>query len=117
MAFQRVARLRDIPRDRGFRVSLGGIDIGLYRVGDAVHAMENVCPHAGAPLHAGPVRDGIVTCPVHGWAYDVRTGFHADHADGFPIPCFEVRLDDEEVWVDLERPIRSFGRRPQTDRA
>ncbi len=104
MAFQRAAALADLPTDRGLRVQLAGIEVGLFRAGDAVHAMENRCPHAGASLHAGAVREGIVTCPVHGWAYDVRTGFAADNPDGFPIPCFSVKIEDDAIWVDVEAP-------------
>jgi 3-phenylpropionate/trans-cinnamate dioxygenase ferredoxin subunit len=105
VAFQFAAPLADLPADRGLRVKLDGIDVGLFRAGDEVHAMENICPHAGAPLHVGPVQDGIVTCPAHGWAYNVRTGFNADNADGFPIPCFAVKIEGDDIWVDIENPI------------
>jgi nitrite reductase/ring-hydroxylating ferredoxin subunit len=105
VAFQRAAELADLPAERGLRVKLAGIEIGLFRAGDAIHAMENQCPHAGAPLHVGSVLEGIVTCPAHGWAYDVRTGFAADNADGFPIPCFAVKVEDDAIWVDVENPI------------
>lgn len=78
------------------------VDVGLYRIGDTVHAMEDVCPHAGFPLSRGCFENGVVVCDAHGWPFDVRTGFDPDHGDGFPIPCFAVRVVGDDVEIDLE---------------
>jgi nitrite reductase/ring-hydroxylating ferredoxin subunit len=102
MAFVSVARIADIPRDRGLCVEVDGIEVGLFRVGDAVYAMENRCPHAGFPLSEGELEGHVVVCKAHGWPFDVRTGFDPDDADGFPIPCFAVEVEDGDVRVDLE---------------
>ena len=102
MSFVPVARFEDVPTDRGLRVEIDGIGVGLYRVGDAIHAMEDVCPHAGVPLSDGTLEGCVITCRAHGWPFDVRTGFDPSHADGFPIPCFAVEVRDDEVFVDLE---------------
>ncbi len=104
MAFERVARLDEIPRERGLGVRIRGIEVGLFRVGEEVHAMEDRCPHAGVPLSRGRLCGAVVTCRAHGWDFDVRTGHPPEHADGFPIPCFAVRVEDGEVWVDLDAP-------------
>ena len=53
MTFVAVARLTEIPNDRGLCVSVEGVDVGLYRVGERVYAMEDTCPHAGFPLSKG----------------------------------------------------------------
>lgn len=103
VAFQRVARLDEIPSARGLRAHVGGIEIGLFRVGDAVYAMENRCPHAESPLSEGSLSGCVVTCAAHGWEFDVRTGHRPQDADGWPIPCFAVRVADGEVWVDASR--------------
>lgn len=105
MAFQRVATFDDLPNDRGRRVVVDGIEIGLFLVDGVVHAMENACPHAGDPLSEGCLAGAIIECPAHGWTYDVTTGFAADHADGFPIPRFPVKIEDGEVWIDVAAPL------------
>ena len=110
MTFQRVARLDEIPTGRGLRVVVGGIEIGLFRVGDAVYAMENRCPHADSPLSEGTLDGCVVTCAAHGWEFDVRTGHRPEDADGWPIPCFAVRVEHGEVWIDVERPINLRSR-------
>ena len=112
MAFVPVARLDDIPRDRGLRAEIDGIEIGLYRVGDTVYAMENRCPHAGFPLCEADLEGHVIVCKAHGWPFDVRTGFDPDDADGFPIPCFAVEVVGDVVRVDLQRRIND---RPPRD--
>ena len=101
MSFVAVARLDEIPSDRGLRVRLEGIDLGLYRVGERVYAMEDTCPHAGFPLSEGEFENCVIVCKAHGWPFDVRTGFDPDDQDGFPIPCFAVRVLEGQVEVDL----------------
>ena len=107
VSFAPVARFDEIPTDRGLRVRVDEIAIGLYRVGDEIFAMEDTCPHAGFPLSEGRLEGCVIVCEAHGWPFDVRTGFDPDHADGFPIPCFEVRVVDDVVEVDLERRINA----------
>lgn len=96
-------------------MEIAGIQVGLFRVGDEIFAMENVCPHAGLPLSAGTLEGCIVTCNAHGWSFDVRTGFAPGDDDGFPIPCFAVRVENGDVEVDIEQSTnlgRTARRRP-----
>ena len=105
MSFVPVARLAEIPGNRGLCVRIGSIDVGLYLVGEHVYAMEDTCPHAGFPLSRGELEGCVITCQAHGWPFDVRTGFDPENADGFPIPCFAVSIEDGTVHVDLEQRI------------
>lgn len=113
MAFVDVARLDELPADGGLRVLVGGIEIGLFRVGDRVHALENPCPHAGDPLSEGVLDGCVITCAAHGWAFDVRTGHRPEDADGFPIPCFAVRVANGRVSIDLDDQTNRPPRRPR----
>jgi nitrite reductase/ring-hydroxylating ferredoxin subunit len=105
VAFIRVADLTDLDPGRGLCARAGGIEIGVYLVGEEVIAIENACPHAGHPLSEGSVERGIVRCPLHGYEYDLATGFRAEDADGWPIPRFAVRVEGPSVLVDVEQPI------------
>ena len=62
MSFERVASLPDIPTDRGLCVRVDGREVGLYRVGERIYAMDNLCPHAGFPLHEGSLEGTVVEC-------------------------------------------------------
>jgi nitrite reductase/ring-hydroxylating ferredoxin subunit len=48
----------------------------VYNVDGEFHVLDGVCPHAGGPLGKGMLQGGIVTCPWHGWQFDVKTGQH-----------------------------------------
>jgi nitrite reductase/ring-hydroxylating ferredoxin subunit len=100
-----VARVADLPQRGGLCVRVGEIEVGLYRVDGEVFAMENPCPHAGHRLSEGTLDGAVIVCPAHGWDFDVRTGFRPADADGWPIPCFAVRLSGDEIWIDVENPI------------
>lgn len=104
-----VARADQIPEGRGLRVELDGIELGLFRVAGRVFALENRCPHAGDPLSEGSLSGCIVTCAAHGWRFDLRTGFRPGYEDGFPIPCFPVRVEAGLVAVDIRNPL-NLGR-------
>ena len=110
VSFVRVASLNEIPTDRGLRIRVAGIDIGLYRVDEAVHAMEDACPHAGFPLSRGPLEGCVVTCAAHGLPFDIRTGFNPTNQDGFPLLCFAVRVTGNDVEINLEDRTNNPGR-------
>lgn len=97
----RVASLSELPEDAGKEVVAENRVIALFRVGDAVHAIDGICLHAGGPIAKGTLAGTVVTCPWHGWQYDVTTGEHCLNktlcTTSFPV---DVRGDD--VFVRLE---------------
>lgn len=71
--------------------------------GRRFHALDGVCPHAGGPLGDGTVDGGQLTCPWHGWSYDLVTGRSAvDPA--VAVTPFEVRERDGRVCARLTPP-------------
>lgn len=98
-----VARAADVPEGQGLRARVGAIEIGIFRSSESFFAIENACPHAGVALSEGSVERCIVTCPAHGFQYDLRTGYAADGADGFPIPRFAIVERDGGLWIETER--------------
>jgi len=105
LAFERVAALQEIPTDRGICVRIRGLEIGLYRVGDEVYALENACPHAGWPLHEGEVSDRVVICGGHGFEYDVTTGRPPGTHDGFGLARYPVEIRGDDVLIDANAPF------------
>jgi len=121
MGFERVASRAELAARGMLGVRIRGIDVGLFDIEGAVHAMENRCPHAGVPLTDGTLDGRIVECNAHGWRFDVRTGFRPEAADGFPIPCFAVRVEAGDIYVDLDQclnlPRRVRRQEPEGDRS
>lgn len=83
-----VGRATDVPLWEGRRVTLDGERIAIFRTEDGVHAVAADCPHAGGPLQDGLVADGCVTCPLHGWRFDLRDGEQIGGAAG--LRTYEV---------------------------
>jgi nitrite reductase (NADH) small subunit len=95
-----VCRLSDLPAHQGYLVEVAGEAIAVFRVGAEVHAIENSCPHRGGPLAFGDLRGAAVYCPLHAWAFDVRTG----RCDEFPeasLRTFPVHVDGDVVQLEL----------------
>jgi ferredoxin-thioredoxin reductase catalytic chain len=73
-----VVRLEDLPPGSARHVKIGKRDLAVVRVGDEVFALSNVCRHAFGPLAEGYLDGYTLTCPWHGWRYDLRDG-STDH--------------------------------------
>ena len=106
MAFERVAALADIPRNGGLRVTVAGLTLGLFRIGDEVFCMDDVCPHAGYSLAEGEIEGSCIVCPAHGWEFDVRTGLAPGEIDEEPLDRYAVRVEGGSVYVDIEERLR-----------
>ena len=96
----RIAAVEDVPPGTGIETAAGGRVIALYNVDGEFKALDGVCPHAGGPLGKGALDGCIVTCPWHGWQFDVTTGQHCLTAN-IQHETFNVRVEAGEVFVDL----------------
>ena len=96
--YQRVAAFEDVPDGGCLAVDLDGRPVVLVRRGETVHALENCCPHAGAPLSEGFVEGNQITCSWHGWCFELSTGLSLDQA-GLGIPVFDVRVEGTDILV------------------
>ena len=114
--------LADAPAAGQVRIlDLGGHRVGLYRVGDALHALADRCPHRGAPLcssgrtvrgvylsDGSPTRGpepAYVRCPWHKWDFDIATGRCLVHAQ-MRVRRYRVTIERDDVVVRLEHPER-----------
>ena len=97
----RVAAESELRDDAGLHVVAEGQSLALFRVDGRCYAIANACPHMGGPLCEGPLKDHVVTCPWHGWKWDVRTGENVRNPRLRKVACFPVTVEDGEVFIDL----------------
>jgi nitrite reductase/ring-hydroxylating ferredoxin subunit len=96
----RAASLSELRAAGRLVVSAGGQTLCLFADGDAVHAVDNRCPHMGFPLHRGTIADGILTCHWHHARFDLCSGGTFDQwADD--LRRFPVELRGDDVYVDV----------------
>jgi nitrite reductase/ring-hydroxylating ferredoxin subunit len=98
---RRVASLAEVKPGEPKLVEVDGTRIVLTRLGDQVYAVGDTCAHKGGPLHEGKQSGARLACPWHGWMYDVRTGQCTFPGRGATVPAYQVRIDTDEVWVDI----------------
>jgi len=94
-----VARFEDLSPGSVRHVRIGKRDVAVARVGDEVFALSNLCRHAFGPLSDGYLDGYILSCPWHGWQYDVRTGA-TDHPNA-DVTSYPALVRDGEVLVTV----------------
>jgi nitrite reductase/ring-hydroxylating ferredoxin subunit len=98
VGFEKVAQVNEITPAFPKRIKVGECECVLFRVGEQIFAIENLCPHQRyAVFHQGILDHYTITCPMHGWSFDVRTGKAVSGSGRLNI--FEVRVDKNNVWV------------------
>jgi len=104
--FTAVATLGDIPVGEGRTYEVAGRLVALFFNGTDYAAIDDLCPHMGASLAAGPLCDGVVTCPWHAWRFRLADGAWCDNPK-LKVDVFETRVvgDRIEVRVPPARPV------------
>ena len=99
--FVTVAKVEEVKEGEGKVVESNGKQIALFKVDGNIHAIENTCMHQGGPLGEGTCEGKVVTCPWHGWQYDVTTGLSPENPQ-VKVATFEVKVENDEVKVKAE---------------
>jgi ferredoxin-nitrite reductase len=94
------AKAEAVQPESGHAVEVAGQELALFRIGDKVHAIDGLCPHEGAPLAQGEFRDGVVTCPWHGWTFDACSGCSLAPAKN-DVRHYETLIEGGSVFVKL----------------
>ena len=72
--FIKVAQKSEITPGSGKKVEVAGKEIAVFNIDGKFYAIDETCCHRGGPLSEGSLDGAVVTCPWHGWEYDVATG-------------------------------------------
>jgi len=95
-----VARADEVPPGAAVVVEAGERELALFNVDGTFYATQNECLHLKGPLGDGHLRGCVVSCPWHGWQYDVRTGEN-EFDRAIVLERFEVVVEDGDVKVAL----------------
>lgn len=97
----RIANVGDCPSGSGRELIAAGKVVALFRVNDEFFALDGICPHQGGPLGKGELNGCVLTCPWHGWQFDVRTGQHQVNPS-LRHRVFPVKIEGDDVFVDVD---------------
>lgn len=106
-----IATLAECPPGRSIERLAGGRMVAVANVEGVLHALDGLCPHQGGPLGTGRLCGTVLTCPWHGWQFDVTTGRHLSSAT-VRQPLHEVRAVDGRIEVRLEGGSVAGAERP-----
>jgi nitrite reductase (NADH) small subunit len=96
----KVAPASEITPKQAKIIEVDGAQIAVFNVNGEFCAIKNVCPHRGGPLGEGDLEGSIVTCPWHGWQFDVKTG----QSPVNPAACvatFPCKVEGADVCVEV----------------
>jgi nitrite reductase (NADH) small subunit len=96
--FVKMATLEELPLGAAKEVEYEGRIYALFNVDGVISAIDGICPHQGGPLADGVLEGSCVTCPWHGWQFDVRNGKTPLGAK-IKLPVFEVKVEGNDVFV------------------
>ncbi len=99
MAFLRAAKKDEIPAGSIREFQVDGRTIAVANVEGKFYAINNTCLHRGGPLGQGELEENVVTCPWHGWQYDVTSGKVAMNPT-VGVETYPVEVRGEDIFVD-----------------
>lgn len=96
--FVKVAQTSDIPDGEGRSFEVGGKAVAVFNCGGTFFAIDGVCPHRGGPLGEGYMENHVVTCPWHGWQFDVTSGKSPVNPTA-SVPCLPVKVESSDLLI------------------
>ena len=94
-----IANTSDIPAGEGKVFNAKGKAIAIFNVDGKFYAIDNTCKHQGGPLGDGFLDENIVTCPWHGWQYDVTTG--KSISTPVHVTSYKLKVENSKILVDI----------------
>ena len=74
--------------------------VALFNVQGEFFALDGVCAHQGGPLGDGQLDGCLVTCPWHGWRFDVTNGANEVNPN-LRQHTFPTRVVDGDVQIEM----------------
>ncbi len=100
MPLIRAAKTSEIPPGAIREFQLDGKTVAVANVNGAFYCIDNTCLHRGGPLGQGVMNGKSVTCPWHGWEYDVTTG-KVGLNPSVGVACYRIEVRGEDLFVEV----------------
>ena len=100
MGFVRTVKVDEVPPGTVRELQIEGKAVALANVGGKFYAINNTCLHRGGPLGQGPLEGKTVTCPWHGWQYDVTNGKVVQNP-AVGVDSYAIEVRGQDIFVDV----------------
>jgi nitrite reductase (NADH) small subunit len=94
----KIATVDQIPEGKGISITADGKQIALFNSNGQIYAVGGTCPHLGGPLGEGYLDDNLVTCPWHGWQFDIKSG-KCENMPGECIATYPIEIVGNDIFL------------------
>lgn len=92
-------RLEQLKMQQMAKLTILGRHICVTKLEDGLFGIHNSCPHAGAQLHHGHCnKKGIISCPLHGYKFDVKSGKSAD-GNNYKLTNYQFKFENDKLYI------------------
>lgn len=98
--FVSVAKVGDVPEGEGRAVEVEDRIIAIFQDNGEFYAIDDACPHQGAPLSDGFCDDKSVTCTWHGWRFSLVDGKHLEGSK-CKVATYPIRVVGDAIEIGL----------------
>ncbi|NDJ23659.1 Rieske 2Fe-2S domain-containing protein [Nostoc sp. B(2019)] len=98
----KLATIDQVPESSVLAVNFAGNSLILHRRGVNIVCYRNACIHIGDPLETGKIENGILTCPSHGFQYNLETGECLTATD-VSLKSYPVQIKGDKVFVQMQK--------------
>lgn len=103
-ALTKLCSLDDLDEEEGFCAGINGIDYAVFKVGELVFVIADMCSHGPGNLSEGYVEGFEVECPFHQGKFDLRTGMPTAPPCEAPVAIWTPVIQDGEIFIDVSSP-------------
>lgn len=96
-----VADVGEVQPGQSKVVEVNSRNIALFNVKGEIFALDNACSHRGGPLGDGLLDESVVTCPWHGWQYDVKTGVCLANQN-IKVARYKVKVEKNKIAISVD---------------
>jgi len=100
MGFVRTVKVEELPPGTVRELYVEGKAVAVANVDGKFYAINNTCLHRGGPLGNGLLEGKVVTCPWHGWQFDVTNGKLVQNP-AVGVDCYPLEVRGQDIFVDV----------------
>ena len=100
MAQHKIANISDIPEGQGKTFTIEGQEVAVFNKAGQFFAIDNTCIHKGGSLGEGSLEDETVTCPLHGWQYNITNGQCLANPEA-KLNTFTIIVENDEISLEI----------------
>ncbi|NLT51179.1 MAG: Rieske (2Fe-2S) protein [Ignavibacteria bacterium] len=95
-----ICKESDLVENKGKRFIFNDIEIAVFKYNNKIYALNNFCPHQlSSVLYKGFIEDGFITCPLHGWQFNLADGFIKGGKNG--VKSYDVKIENGNVFINI----------------